>query len=160
VRNVLNLYYLSKSLSKSGSFSKILCFSQPDFQTFFAHSFVMDIAIQHFIYNRSSLEPIIHGQQELGAHTDILEFRSDKLSTFRWTHHGARPLGFEFINQCAGCLCLKTLKPSVFDNDTRVVLQCSICKKNTTYNFPHGWSWTHDPPMKDDERGAWIVRVE
>lgn len=120
----------------------------------------MDIVIQHFIYNRNNIDSILRGHHELGAHTDVLDFRSDKLLTFRWTHHGARPLGFEFVNQCAACLRLKTLKPTAFDKDTRVVLECSVCKKKTTYTFPRGWSWTHGPPIKGDARGAWIVCVE
>ena len=84
-------------MSNRSFFSKILCFSQPEFQTFFAHSFIMEIGLQHFIYNRHNLEPILRGQQELGAHNDVVEFQQNKISTFKWTHHGTRPMGFGFL---------------------------------------------------------------
>jgi hypothetical protein len=144
----------------SGFFRKILCFSQVDFQTFFAHSFIMDFALQYFIYDRTNLFPILRGQQELGAHTDVIEFQPGKISTFRWTHHGSRPMGFGIVDQCAGCHYLKTLKPIVIENGAQISLKCSNCKKNTTYRLPSGWEWINNPPVKGDERGAWIVRIE
>ena len=118
----------------------------------------MEIGLQHF--NRRNLEPILRGQQELGAHTDVVEFQQSKISTFRWTHHGTRPMGFSFINQCIGCHHLQTLTPSVKKDHTRILMKCSFCERITTYNFPQGWNWANNPPVKGDERGAWIVRVE
>jgi hypothetical protein len=120
----------------------------------------MEIGLQHFIYNRRNLEPILRGQQELGAHTDVVEFQQNKISTFKWTHHGTRPMGFGFLNQCSVCHHLQTLKPTVNKDHTQIVMKCSICIKTTTYDFPHGWNWVNNPPVKGDERGAWIVYVE
>jgi len=144
----------------SGFFSKIFCFSQTDFQTFFAHSLVMDIAIQFFIYGRTNLASILRCQQELGAHTDIIEFQPKKTSTFRWTHHGSRPMGFGIVDQCASCHHLKTLKPIVIEDDAQIVLKCSNCKNSTTYRLPSEWKWVDKPPLKGDERGAWVVRID
>lgn len=153
------IYFIFILLNR-GFFSKILGFSQPEFQTFFAHSFIMEFALQHFVYDRDSLVPILRGQQELGAHTDVVEFQGNKTSTFRWTHHGARPMGFGFVNQCANCHFLQTLKPTINRKDTEVVMKCSNCNYTTTYNFPRGWNWVAKPPAKGDDRGAWIFRVE
>lgn len=120
----------------------------------------MDHVFQHFIYNWRNLAPILRDQQELGAHTDVVEYRLENISTFRWTHHGVRPMGSETVNQCFACHRLKTLKPKVNENVTQVVLKCSQCNYAAEYNFPDGWSWVNGIPAKGDERGAWIVRVE
>lgn len=120
----------------------------------------MDLELQHFIYDRTNLVFILRGQQELGAHTDIIEFQSGKISTFRWTHHGSRPMGFGFVDQCSNCHHLGTLKPIVIQDDAEVALKCSNCKEKTVYKLTSGWKWVNKPPLKGDERGAWIVRVD
>jgi hypothetical protein len=120
----------------------------------------MDFALQHFIYNNGSLGPILRGRQELGAHTDIIKFKLNEVSTFRWTHHGACPMGFGFVDQCTNCHFLQTLKLTIYKDDTEVVMKCSNCKHTTAYNFPHGWNWVTKPRIKGDDRGAWILHVE
>ena len=87
----------------------------------------MEIGLQHFIYNHPSLEPILCGQQELGAHTNVVEFQQNRISTFKWTHHGMHLMGFGFINQCTACHHLQTLKPTVNRDHTQIVMKCSIC---------------------------------
>jgi hypothetical protein len=121
----------------------------------------MDLTLQIFIYNRNNIAYILRGQQELGAHTDVVEFQPNKVSVFRWTHHGARPMGFRVIIQCTACQHLKTLKPLTDENDnTRLLLKCSNCQKSTAYKLLEGWKWAISSPAKGDERGAWIVRVD
>lgn len=121
----------------------------------------MDLALQTFVYNRSNLAYILRGQQELGAHTDIAEFQPEKVSIFRWTHHGARPMGFRVIIQCAGCQHLKTLKPITDEKSSnQLLLKCFNCQKSTEYKLLEGWKWAIYPPVKGDERGAWIVHVD
>ena len=68
-------------------------------------------------------------------------------------------MGSGFINQCAECHHLKTLKPIAVEV-TQLTLQCSFCNKRATYRLPEGWNWVSGPPVKGDERGAWIVRVD
>ena len=120
----------------------------------------MDVGLQHFIYNRTNLSHILVDQQELGAHTDIVEFQSTKVSTFRWTHPGTRPMGVSISKQCSACSCLRTLKPIVSSDNSQVMLKCTICKKTTVYAFPSGWEWAHRSPDKNDARGSWLVLVE
>jgi hypothetical protein len=146
-------------LLNSDLFGKILCFSQPNLQTFFTHTFFMDVALQHFIYNRTNLAHILQDQQELGAHTDIIEIQPKKISTFRWSHPGARPMGFEIYNQCSTCARLKPFKPTVNSSKTQISLECTSCKKITVYKFPTGWNWVNGAPTKSDTRGAWMVQV-
>jgi hypothetical protein len=136
-----------------------LCFSQRDFQPFFANSFIMDVALQYYIYNRSNMGSILRDHQELGAHTDVIEIQPTNISTFRWTHHGARPMGFGFVKQCAKCHYLDTLKPTEVEDNSHVVISCRNCDLTTRYNFPRGWTWAQKPPAKGDDRGAWIVRT-
>lgn len=147
------------TLLNSDLFGKILCFSQPNLQPFFTHTFFMDIALQHFIYKRTNLAHILQDQQELGAHTDIIEIQSRKISTFRWSHPGARPMGFDISNQCSICARLKTFKPTVSPSKTQVSLECTSCKNIAVYEFPTGWNWVNGPPTKSDIRGAWLVQV-
>jgi NADH:ubiquinone oxidoreductase subunit F (NADH-binding) len=66
-------------------------------------------------------------------------------------------MGSGFVNQCPGCHRLKTLKPAANEDVTQVIMKCSSCKSTTRYNFPEGWKWVSGPPVKGDERGAWIV---
>lgn len=69
-------------------------------------------------------------------------------------------MGCGFVNQCPGCHCLKTLKPAAVEDDTQIVMKCSSCKRTMTYNFPKGWKWVSGPPVRGDERGAWIVHKD
>ena len=50
--------------------SSIICYNH------ITHTFFMDLALQHFIYNWRNLAPVVHYQQELGMHTNIIEFQS------------------------------------------------------------------------------------
>ncbi|KAF8813074.1 hypothetical protein BYT27DRAFT_7085341, partial [Phlegmacium glaucopus] len=138
-------------------FSKILCFSQADFQPSFTHGFVMDIGLHLFIYNRIKLDHILQEQQELGAHTNIVEFQPGKTLTFMWTHPGARPMGVGVSNQCFRCNRLKTMKPTSNQLNSEITLQCTICNFSKIFYFPSGWKWICGPPTRGDARGAWMV---
>lgn len=120
----------------------------------------MEFGLQHFIYNRSSLASILRDQQELGAHTDVIEFQPGQISTFRWTHPGARPMGSRFINQCSSCQRLKTRKPIDSKDKRQITLKCTFCSDATKFTLPAEWDWVNGIPVKEDERGAWIVRKE
>lgn len=106
------------------------------------------------------MELILREQQELGAHTDVIEFQKGKISTFRWTHPGARPMGVPVTKQCRSCHRLKTMAPIVSQDGLKITLRCSECRAEQIYDFPSGWKWVSYPPVKGDERGAWIVRVD
>jgi hypothetical protein len=118
----------------------------------------MDISLQHFIYNRTKLDSILLECQELGAHTNIIEFKSGEIQTFMWTHPGARPMGVGISPQCKGCGRLKTAKPTVNPDGSSVVLKCSVCHLIQTYNIPDGWNRVHG--SKDDGRGTWLVHID
>jgi hypothetical protein len=126
----------------------------------FTHTFIMDIGLQQFIYKRGKLSYTLRDHQELGAHTDIVEFRQDKVLTFVWTHPGARPMGHRITNQCPSCHRLKTMGPKVSNNGRNVILKCSGCQEDKSYDLPSGWVWATRAPVKGDERGGWIFRVD
>ena len=69
-------------LLNSDLFGKILCFSQPNLQTFFTHTFFMDVALQHFIYNWTNLAHILQDQQELGVTSSNSSDDSDYKQTY------------------------------------------------------------------------------
>jgi hypothetical protein len=118
----------------------------------------MDIGLQHFIYNRTTLNHILLDRQDIGAHTDVIEFNPGKVQTYKWTHLGARPMGVGITHQCFSCGRLKTIKPRISSDGSSVVHKCSICHDIQTYNLPAGWKWLHND--KEDRRGAWLVRTD
>jgi hypothetical protein len=124
------------NLLSSELFCKTLCFSQQNFQPFFTHSFFMNLAIQHFIYKHTNLAHLFSDHQELDAHTDIIEFQSTKISTFRWSHPGLHPMGIRLSNQCSQCSRLKSFKPTFNTNKSKVSLECMFCKDTMEYDFP------------------------
>ncbi|KIM38491.1 hypothetical protein M413DRAFT_76005 [Hebeloma cylindrosporum] len=149
-----------KAFAKETLFEKILSFSQANFQPSATHKFVMDWALNHFVFERQGLNTFIRDHQALGAHTDIIQFQPDKTTTFKWTHPGARPFGFDINKQCPYCQRLKTRVPRI-EADGSVCLRCSKCMKEVTYNLPHGWTWLHSAPFKGDQgQGAWLVHTE
>ena len=120
----------------------------------------MSLALAHFIFDQPKLENLLRDHQNLGAHTDIVQFKRGNITTFRWTHAGARPLGFGVNNQCPNCQRLKTREPRPSSDNSNVLLRCSSCKHETMYSLPPKWMWVHDPPVKGDGRGAWIALPE
>lgn len=117
----------------------------------------------HFVFDQPNIEYFLREHQALGAHTDIIQFQSGKMTTFKWTHTGTRPLGFGINPQCPSCKRLKTNSPKANKNYSEIVLQCSECKATQVFTFPSGWKWMHGPPPTGkglkDERGAWLVQV-
>ena len=119
----------------SGLFEKTLCFSQVNFQPSATHKFVMDLALSHFIFDRPKIENILHDHQNIGAHTDIVQFQAGIVTTFRWTHPGARPLGFGVYNQCLNCKRLKTQTAKPNDDHSKILLKCRECKAEFVFNL-------------------------
>ena len=122
----------------------------------------MDLAVNHFIFERGKLDGFLRDHQSLGAHTDIVQFQSGITTTFRWSHPGARPFGNDINKQCPGCKRLKTRSPNIDASGLRIRLLCSVCKySGDPYVFPAGWGWVHSAPVKGDAgQGAWLVRIE
>ncbi|KIK03069.1 hypothetical protein K443DRAFT_131586 [Laccaria amethystina LaAM-08-1] len=134
-----------KDLASEKLFDRVLCFSQPSFQPSFTHRFVMDLASNYFILDRINLIHILQEQQTLGAHTDVILFNPKTITTFHWTHPGARPMGNYTPDsiQCPACLLLKSTSPT------------SISQ------LPEGFNWCQgEDPTNGLERGAWISTVE
>ena len=104
-------------LFTSQLFDKILCFSQPNFQPSTTHKFVMDLALNQFIFNCINFVHLIREHQALGAHTDIIVFQATTVKTYRWSHPGACPMGNRSSNQCTKCHRLKTLSPKRENED-------------------------------------------
>ncbi|KAF8801925.1 hypothetical protein BYT27DRAFT_7114022, partial [Phlegmacium glaucopus] len=97
------------------------------------------------------LENILRDHQNIGAHTDIVQFQHGNTTTFRWTHPGAHPLGFGINNQCPSCKQLKTRVPKPSSNNSKVLLRCSVCMHQTLYDLPPRWVCVHPPAPKGDE---------
>lgn len=146
-----------------GLFDKILCFSQPNFQTSYTHQFVMELAQNQFVFDRINLFLVIRGQQVLGAHTDIILFQPEVVKTFRWTHPGARPVGNDTPSsiQCPKCHRLRTTSPKFSEDPNSITLKCSNCSWNEIFTIPVGFSWCQGEALtKGGERGAWLVKTE
>ena len=144
-------------------FEKILCFSQPNFQTSTTHKFVMDLALNQFIFNCINFVHLIHEHQALGAHTDIIVFQATTVKTYRWSHPGAHSMGNRSPIQCTKCHCLKTLSPKrENENQFKIVLRCSKCKWENTFEVPEGFRWCQGESLTKgvDSRGAWMVLTE
>lgn len=125
----------------------------------------MKWGLSHFVFDQRSIENLLLEHQNIGAHTDIVQFQSGKTHTFRWTHEGARPLGFGINPQCKECKRLKTKsskhpqgQPKI--DHSQICIRCSACQFEEVFTFPDGWKWVHQAASKRDERGAWIVRTE
>jgi hypothetical protein len=144
----------------SGIFEKILCFSQQDFQPSATHKSFMDWALSPFVFDRPKVEHLLCEHQALGAHTDIVQFKSGDTKRFRWTHPGSRPLGYGINSQCQSCKRLKTNVPKPKADHSQIMIQCSQCKLETLFTLPPNWNWVNTPPLKGDERGAWLVQTE
>jgi len=146
-----------------GVFNKILCFSQPDFQPSFTHQFVMSFALNHFIHDRINMGHLLHEQQVLGAHTDVIVFEPMVITTFKWTHTGARPMGNDTpcSIQCPKCHHLKTPSPKATKDPNVICLKCSKCPWDDTYSIPTGFEWCQGQSSKDGgTQGAWLVTTE
>lgn len=120
----------------------------------------MDLALHNFVYDRPNLSNILRDHQDLGAHTNIIDFQPGRISTFMWIHAGLRPMGVGISKQCLDCKRFKTLHPTVNSEYSEIDITCSACDKSRKFTFPAGWKWTQKPPVKGDERGAWLVKVE
>ncbi|EDR13071.1 uncharacterized protein LACBIDRAFT_308507 [Laccaria bicolor S238N-H82] len=82
-----------KGIAAQDLFDKILCFLQPNFQPSSTHKFVMDLALQNYVHDWIGLINVLREQQALGAHTHIVLFQPNTITTFRWNHPGACPMG-------------------------------------------------------------------
>ena len=105
-------------------FDKILCFSQPNFQPSTTHKFVMGLALQNYVHDRISLINVLREQQALAAHTDVVLFQPNTITTFRWTHPGACPMGNNTpaLIQCPECSGFKTSPKSTTQQSS--ILKC------------------------------------
>lgn len=120
----------------------------------------MDLSIQHFIYNRPTLKAVLQDHQGLGAHTDIMEITATTTTTYIWVHQSSRPFGHVYQHQCPKCSRLSTIGPK-FDGKDCVYFKCSFsgCDGKSTFRLPEGTRWLYNgPPVKGDNRGAWLVR--
>ncbi|EDR03103.1 uncharacterized protein LACBIDRAFT_307567 [Laccaria bicolor S238N-H82] len=150
-----------KGIAAKDLFDKILCFSQPNFQPSSTHKFVMDLALQNYVHDRIGLINVLREQQALGAHTDVVLFQPNAITTFRWTHPGARPMGNDTPAsiQCPECSGFKTSPKSTRQQPS--ILKCEDCPWSATYTLPEGFRWCQgESPTNGLERGAWIQKVE
>ena len=144
-------------------FSKILCFSQPNFQPSFTHQFVMSFALNYFIFDRINMVLILREHQVLGAHTDVIVFEPTVIMTFKWTNPGARPMGNDTpcSIQCPQCHRLKTPSPKVTVDPNVICLKCSKCPWEDKYSVPTGFKWCKgESSSNGGERGAWLFKAE
>jgi len=158
---MVNSFIISNVYPLRQLFSTILCYSQADFQPSATHKFMMDWALSHFVFGRPKLDGFIREHASLGAHTDIIEFQPGETTIFRWSHPGARPVGFHISKQCPACGRLKTRKPMPNEDGTSVIFKCRVCRNRTIYTLPDGWNWTHGPAVMGDQgQGAWMHYTE
>lgn len=153
-----------KQISSTNLFDKVLCFSQRNLQTAFTHKFLMDLALNQFVFDRMGITNTLRDHQALGAHTDIILFRPGIIQTFRWTHPGARPMGHDTSSslQCPKCSRLNTISPKFLEMDsTRLRCSSSDCRWEETYCRPTHFNWCqNESPRNKEERGAWLYSEE
>lgn len=141
-------------------FQDIFTFSQIEFQTAFAHSFLMDIGLHHFIYDSLDIRTILNDHPDLGAHTNIVNFQPGAATSYMWTHPSVRPMGTAIYNQCRKCYSLNHFRITVTDDYSKTIHKCTKCKDRVSYTIPQGWNWINDASTKADERGSWLVKKE
>ena len=120
----------------------------------------MDISLQHFVHDHLHLNTIIREHQDLGAHTNVVVFEPGQVTTFMWTHPTVRPMGNEISKQYQQCYRLRTFRITDIEDHSKTILKCTWCKHAITYAVPIGWEWLHDPPVKGDDRGRWLINIE
>jgi hypothetical protein len=101
----------------------------------------MSFTLNHFIFDRINMVLILREQQILGAHTDVILFEPKVITTFKWTHPGARPMGNDTpcSIQCPDCHRLKTPSPQVTTDRNVIRLKCSECPWKDDYSVPTGF---------------------
>lgn len=152
--------YWPLTFSVSQIFDSILGFAQGNFQPCSTHKFIQDLALFHFVFDQRHLQNFLLKQQAISVHTDIIQFQTSSIKTFKWTHVGARPLGFGVNLQCGFCKRLKTKKPEPAKDHSKIDIRCLNCQDITSFSLTPGWKWVQGPPSKKDDRGAWLVSKE
>lgn len=123
----------------------------------------MSLALNHFIFDRINMVNIIREHQALGAHTDIIIFEPKVITTYKWTHPGARPMGNDTPHsiQCPGCHRLKTPSPKITPDPNVIRLKCKKCPWENTYSVPAGFEWCKGESSNNGgDRGAWLFKTE
>ena len=85
----------------------------------------MDISFTNFVYDRMKLDLI---NQELGAHTNIIEIQRGKISMFMWMHPGTCSIRENIANQCCHCWHLKTTIPTVNQGKKSIIIKRMFCR--------------------------------
>ncbi|KIJ93937.1 hypothetical protein K443DRAFT_111320, partial [Laccaria amethystina LaAM-08-1] len=89
--------------------------------------FLMDLSIQHFIFNCPTLKAVLQDHPGLGAHTYIVEITVLTTTTFICVHQSCRPFRQIYQHQCLVCSRLSTDGPN-FDKSNCVYFECSFAK--------------------------------
>ncbi|KAF8950171.1 hypothetical protein BDZ97DRAFT_1934474 [Flammula alnicola] len=145
-----------KEFSQSGLFSKIIAFSQTNFQIAFSTKFLMDYALNFFVFGKDNLLASLNDQQVLGAHSDVILIEKSAVRRLIWAHHGSRPFGKSPPLQCPSCSCLSHWSPTV--EEKTITLVCRVCQHSIPFYLPDDLTWVKKP-VKGDERGGWLVKV-
>ena len=123
----------------------------------------MTFTLNHFVYDRINMALILRDQQILGAHTDVILFEPTVITTFKWTHPGARPMGNDTpcSIQCPNCHRLKTISPKQTTDLNVIRLKCKKCSWEDNYSIATGFKWCKGQSSKDgSDRGAWLFKTE
>jgi hypothetical protein len=148
-------------------FDQILAFTQCALQPSFSNKFILDYALNRFIFLREGIESYIYDHQSLGAHTNVVILGSRSASNLPeakflfWSHDGKRPLGNHCPQQCPHCFALRPWKPRSLKNKVEVEHRCKSCSKIFTYNPTPGATQITPPGPKSvgGERGTWWMRT-
>ena len=123
----------------------------------------MSFSLNHFIFDHINMVSILCEQQVLGAHTDLVQFEPTIITTFKWTHPGAHPMGNNTPSsiQCPHCHCLRTPSPKATGNPNLIHLKCSKCPWEDQFSVPAGFEWCKgESSSNGGERGAWLFKTE
>ncbi|KAF8199436.1 hypothetical protein BJ912DRAFT_948987 [Pholiota molesta] len=153
-----------KAFAKEKVFGNVLAFTQPNLLPSLTFRFFNELGLNHFIYDRKTLKHLLRDNQILGAHTDVVQYKADSYTTFKWTHPILRPMGEHIVPQCPTCHRIRIFN-ILKTTPEFITLKCSFssCDYRCSYYFPAKTKWVFGPSTKDDERGAWCyitVRYE
>ncbi|KIM36001.1 hypothetical protein M413DRAFT_32043 [Hebeloma cylindrosporum] len=161
--------------SNGSFFKQIFAFSQERFQIAHATSFLQDLMLKCYVYNKSKVEAILHQHQSLGAHSDIFLYHERPTNEIYlcerliWTHEGVKPVGYPVPLQCEACGSIRPWvvkakpKEKIQSGKNFVVHMCrwpqcsSRESSGISYVLPKEIQWVKEPVSKGDDRGGWVL---
>jgi len=139
-----------------------MAFGQANFLPHTSNFYIMDAALNWFIYKKKPVGNILLGHQLIGAHTDIYIFNFEgKDRRYLWSHPGRQPFGAPAPIQCPECRSLApwhSPKVSLSKNPpdiSKVHLACRNCTFTLDLTRPEQFVRVGQGEVAKSDRGDW-----